>query len=209
MMVNEEKRWQILFCTVGITRVNARGGCSRIKRIPSQSGFRCFLSCFRSLSNLLFSFVASLLFKVHSPQHCRNNKESSLVSFSNYNTATWTSTCLHTTSRRTTGLRKLLVRQMPWTQKGSSLRLHYLLQAPCWLIQDQTSQTPLWEWCPDRHVLGGHGSLGTHLALRYHVKTRSNSFHSTLTPKCSARSLGVLRTAHSSEFPFNFVKQRR
>ena len=34
----------------------------------------------------------------------------------------------------------------------------------------------------NRHVLGGHGSRGTHSALRYHVKTRSNSFHSTLEP---------------------------
>ena len=48
-----------------VTRVNAQGGCSRIKRIPSQSGFRYFLGCFCSLSNLLFSFVASFLFKVH------------------------------------------------------------------------------------------------------------------------------------------------
>ena len=42
------------------------------QKIPSQSGFRCFLGCSCSLSNLLLSFVASLLFKIHSPQHCRN-----------------------------------------------------------------------------------------------------------------------------------------
>ena len=49
---------------------SALKAAARIKRIPSQSGFRCFLGCFRSLCNLLLSFVASLLFKVHSPQHC-------------------------------------------------------------------------------------------------------------------------------------------
>ena len=31
-------------------------------------------------------------------------------------------------------------------------------------------------------TLGAHGSLGTHSTLRYHVKTQSNSFHSTLEP---------------------------
>ena len=75
MMVDEGKRREILLRAVGTTktttrtlvnRISAKGGCSRIKRIPSQSGFRCFLGCLCRFGNLLLSLVASLLFKVRS-----------------------------------------------------------------------------------------------------------------------------------------------
>ena len=54
------------------------------------------------------------------------------------------------------------------------------------LVQDQTSQTPLRERCPVQ-ARSGRPWLQERTQLGYHVKTRSNSFHSTLAKHRSVR----------------------
>ena len=79
------------------------------------------------------------------------------------------------------------MRQVPRTQKGLSSLLHYLLQAlPAVWSRTKQVKLLLGSGVRNKHVLGGHGSLGTHSALRYHVKTQSNSFHSSLCLECGS-----------------------
>ena len=92
-------------------------------------------------------------------------------------------------------------------ERTDSLQAEQLLQLRR-LVLDQTGRTPLLQWSPVGHV--GHGFLGTHSGIRYHVKNAEQVlFHSTLEPNTemfSKVSCGVLR---SNKFHLNFAEQRR
>ena len=91
---------------------------------------------------------------------------------------------------------------MPRTQKGSSLLLHHLLQAPCRGLV-QTKQVKLLFG-----MVSGTGTFWAAMAFQErtqrsaNLKTRSNSFHSTFEPNTEvfskvSRSLAQLTLVNS------------
>ena len=77
-------------------------------------------------------------------------------------------------------LEVLTQKLVPLTQKGSRWLWHCSLQVQCQESWTKKVKLLLRSGVRNGHALGAHGSLGTHSALRYHVKTRRNSLHSTL-----------------------------